>query len=56
MAVTLETIAHVRRLPRILGRLRTEVVPVADITHIDPAIGKVLDEEGHTLPTDSSSY
>ncbi|MBI4097282.1 MAG: hypothetical protein HY428_02600 [Candidatus Levybacteria bacterium] len=49
MAVTLETIAHVRKLPRILGRLRTEVVPVADITHVDSAIDKVLAEEGHTL-------
>lgn len=49
MSFRQETIEHVRKTPHIVGRLRTEVLTLPDVSSALPAIVDILNEESYEL-------
>jgi len=50
MAITAETIDHIREMPTVVGRIVEEVLPIDDPTQAEPRIDSILEEENITSP------
>ncbi|KKR91090.1 hypothetical protein A3A55_00730 [Candidatus Roizmanbacteria bacterium RIFCSPLOWO2_01_FULL_40_14] len=49
MAITAETIDHIREMPTVVGRIVEEVLPIDDPTQAEPRIDSILEEENYDL-------
>lgn len=49
MAVNRETIERIRKMPDLVGRIKTEVLPIVDVAYTLPTVHTILSEESYAF-------